>query len=130
MYYLYPCYHFPVYRQTPPPIFYHSYSPVRDYPPVDTTTFSQSVKAFKILLKQGELLIDKFADTDFSYKVMDAAQKGDKTEVDRLVASITGLTDPVKVNYTPSGVQLDITAPHEQKGGDCCALGITLKWRA
>ena len=129
MYYVYPLY-FPVYQHSHLPIFYPYFSLSREYPPIDTTIFSNSVKAFKNLLEQGELLIDKLADTDFSFKVMDAAQKGNKTEVDRLIASITGLTASVKVNYTPTGVQLDITAPHEGKEGDCCTLRIMMKWRA
>lgn len=130
MYYLYPSYYSPVYLQSYPPIYYPRLSPAEQYPPIETAIFSKSVKAFKNLLKQGELLIDQFADTTFANKMMDAAQKGEQKEVDRLIQSIQGLTAPVKVRYTPSGVLIDITAPHKGEGGNCCTLTITLKWRA
>lgn len=128
MYYHCPLYYFPAYLQNYPPNYAPQLSPARQYPPVDTKILSQSAKTFKTLLKQGELLIDKFADREFSHQMMDAAQKGEQTEVDRLIQSVEGVTVPVKVRYTPSGVQIDITAPQEGEGKDCCTLTITLKW--
>lgn len=130
MYYFYPCYDFPFYLQRYPQIYYPRQAPSQQYPPIETATFSQSVEAFKKLLKQGELLIDQLADQRFSKKVMDAAQKGEQKEVDHLIQSINGLTAPVKVRYTPTGIQIDVTAPREGEEGNCCTLTITLKWRA
>jgi hypothetical protein len=130
MYFYYPLYYVPAYLQNYSIVDGPNFLKMRQYPPVDTETFSQSAKTFKTLLVQGGILIDRFADKDFSYQVMDAAQKGEHTKVDRLIQSVDGLTVPVKIHYTPSGIQIDISTPPESEEANCCTLTITLKWRA
>lgn len=106
---------FPLPRQSP-------------YPPVDTTQLSQSVEEFQILIQQGEILLDRLGDTAFSHRLMEAAQVGNQSEVNRLIDSIEGLYVPVQTTYTPSGVIFDLQSPSINQGANCCTLNITLKW--
>lgn len=100
----------------------------RQYPPVDTTMLSQSIKEFKILMNQGEILLNRLSDTAYAKKLMEAAQHGNQSEVDRLIDSISGLHVPVQTNYTPSGTIFKLQSPAIAEGANCCTLDITLKW--
>ncbi|WP_174612865.1 hypothetical protein [Virgibacillus ihumii] len=111
-----------------PPIFHNPFSSSRQYPPVDTTILSQSVKEFQVLMQQGGILLERLSDTAYSEKIMEAAQLNQQAEVDRLVQSIEGLYVTVKTSYTPSGVIFKLQSPAFEQGGNCCTLNITLKW--
>ena len=114
----------------PIPYLYYPPSPwyYRTYPPVDVKIFSSSVKSSRLLLQQGTVLLNRLEDAGFAYKLMDAAQKGQKTEVDRLVHS-TGIKIPVSTRFTPTGVIFDLTAPTSgQHPDNCCSLTLTMKW--
>ncbi|MBD1380369.1 hypothetical protein [Metabacillus arenae] len=113
--------------QKHPIVYSYPFSSLRQYPPVDITIFSQSVKTFRVIMKQGELLLDKLGDTAFSHKLMDAAQRGNQAEVDRLIKGIGGLNVPVQVRYTPSAIIFNLQPPAEEST-DCCTLTVTLKW--
>lgn len=107
----------------------HSPYPVfRSYPPVDTKTFSTSVKNFRLLMEQGSILLDKLAEASFETKMMTAAQQGKQVEVDQLIKSI-GLTVPVTTNYTPSGIKFILTTPVTPGSFEsCCSLVVSMKW--
>lgn len=98
------------------------------YPKVDTKIFKNSVKSFRFLMEQGSYLLDRLEDSAFALKMMEAAQIGKKTEVDRLVKSI-GLKVPVTVQYTPSGVIFTLYShATPQVPSICCNLTISMKW--
>lgn len=61
-------------------------------------------------MDQGSILLDRLGDEGFDVKLMSAAQKGDKVEVDRLIKSI-GLKVSVNTKYTPTGVTFELAAP-------------------
>ncbi|WP_059103690.1 hypothetical protein [Shouchella shacheensis] len=110
------------------PAFYNRFLPLRQYPPVDTTKLSQSVKEFRELMQQSERLLDRLGDTEFAYTLMEEAQQGNQSEVNRLIRSIAGLTVPTEVRYTPSGIIFDLQSSAFSEGSDCCTLRMTLKW--
>lgn len=100
-------------------------SPVNrfSYPPVDVTIFTHSVQSFRLLMEQGNVLLNRLNDASFARKLMDAAQKGQQREVDNLVKSI-GLKVPVTTRYTPSGVTFSLSL----SAVNCCVLTLSLKW--
>ncbi|WP_077325238.1 hypothetical protein [Virgibacillus siamensis] len=113
------------YFQIPPPAYNRL---ANEYPPVDTTILAQSVKEFQVLMHQGGILLEQLSLSEYSSKIMTAAQVGNQTEVDRLVYSIEGLYVPVKTRYTPTGVNFHLQSPAVSQGGNCCGMKITLKW--
>jgi hypothetical protein len=122
-------FHYPV---NPPMTYYPAYTihfpPPRAYPPVDTKIFEQSIKTFRVLMRQGSMLLDRLSDVGFARKIMNAAQQGKHAEVDSLIKSI-GLTIPVGTRFTPSGVAFILTTPATQaQPADCCTLSINMKW--
>jgi hypothetical protein len=97
----------------------------RQYPPVDTQILSQSVIAFRKLMRDGGLLLNKLSEHRFAYQLMSAAQAGNRQEVDRLIKSI-GIGSIIKTTYTPSGVMFTIDP--NVPGTACCTLTMYLKW--
>ncbi|GAA0593937.1 hypothetical protein GCM10009001_07680 [Virgibacillus siamensis] len=114
--------------QIHPPVFHNPFSYARQYPPVDTTILSQSIKEFQVLLQQSGILLERLSDTEYSGKIMEAAQLNQQAEVDRLVQSIEALYVTINTSYTPSGVIFKLQSPAAKQGGNCCTLNITLKW--
>jgi hypothetical protein len=125
-YYHYP---YPPHPQQPAYPGYDYYYPItRQYPPVDVNVFSKSIKAYRLLIDQGSILLDRLGDGDFDVKLMTAAQQGNQAEVDRLIKTI-GLKVPVKTKYTPTGVTFELaTQPDPSSYMNCCTLTIQLKW--
>lgn len=79
-------------------------------------------------MDQGSILLDRLGDPDFDVKLMSAAQKGNKAEVDILIKSI-GLRVPVETKYTPTGVTFELaTKPEPGSPMSCCTLSVHLKW--
>lgn len=79
-------------------------------------------------MEQGSILLDRLEDSNFAYKVMDSAQKGDKARVDKLIESI-GLRVPVSTQYTPSGIIFTLYSKATQHTpSSCCNLTISMKW--
>ncbi|TFJ93289.1 hypothetical protein [Lentibacillus salicampi] len=126
----YPPYDHPAYHQNQyhTNIFNNRFLPSRQYPPVDTEMLSQSLNEFQILIHQGEILLDRLNDTQYAVQLMQAAQQGNQSEVNRLIDSIDGLYVPTQTTYTPSGVIFELQSPAVSQGANCCTLKITLKW--
>jgi hypothetical protein len=100
----------------------------RQYPPVDTKEFLNSVKSFRFLMEQGTILQNRLSDSGFAHKLMTAAQEGKKAEVDRLIKLI-GLKVPVITKYTPSHVNFQlVTLASQQHPESCCTLTFSMKW--
>jgi hypothetical protein len=96
------------------------------FPQVDTRTFTESAKRFKLLMNQANLFIDLInASDDFAHRVMNAAQRSDKTEVERLIRT-TGVTIKFNIEYTPSGIRIDFSNSDAESG--CCTLRMPLNW--
>ncbi|WP_083652301.1 hypothetical protein [Bacillus sp. MRMR6] len=107
---------------------YGPYQPYRQYPPVNTETFTKSIKSFRLLMEQGSILLDHLGNQDFDTKIMEAAQQGNKTEVDRLIKSI-GLKVPVNTKFTPTGITFELTTnPDPNIPANCCTLSVHMKW--
>ncbi|OCA85787.1 hypothetical protein A8F94_13010 [Bacillus sp. FJAT-27225] len=110
MYYQHPYPHYPAYRQ---------------YPSVNISMFEQSVVQFQKAVAAASTLLKKFSDRQFAKQLMTAAQSGNQNEVNRLIKSI-GITLPMTIQYTPSGLILTIHAQGENL--QCCDLSMILKW--
>ena len=113
----------PGYLAMPPQTPQNARSP---FPQVDTRKFNESAKRFKLLMIQANLFIDTLtASDDFAHRLMDAAQRSDKTEVERLVRT-TGVTIKLNIEYTPSGIRIDFSNSDAASG--CCTLRMPLSW--
>jgi hypothetical protein len=121
-------YHYPYPLHPQPPVYPHYYPMARQYPPVDVKVFTKSIKSYRLLMDQGSILLDRLGDPDFDVKLMSAAQKGNKAEVDNLIKTI-GLKVPVETKYTPTGVTFELaTQPEPGSQMSCCTLSVHLKW--
>lgn len=79
-------------------------------------------------MDQGSILLDRLGDEGFDVKLMGAAQKGNKAEVDKLIKTI-GLKVPVQTKYTPSGITFELTThPDPSTPMSCCTLIVHMKW--
>ncbi|MDQ0219988.1 hypothetical protein ELQ35_02345 [Peribacillus cavernae] len=117
--------------------FYPVYSPMplypeplpfrKQYPKIDVTMFSSSVKSFQMLMGQSSMLLEHLGNPAFAYKIMEAAQQGKSQEVDRLIQSI-GLKVPVTTKYTPTGVTFTLQTRVQSNNPSCCTLTIPMKW--
>ncbi|MDP4083307.1 MAG: hypothetical protein Q8934_01685 [Bacillota bacterium] len=98
------------------------------YPKVDTKILKSSVKSFRDLMRQGDVLLDHLEDSIFAYKIMDAAQKGNRHQVESLVKSI-GLKVPFTVQYNPTSVIFTLYSKATPYTPDsCCNLTISMRW--
>lgn len=123
-----PC-HQPIYvqpfaRSYPMP----QYNPdQRQYPDIDSTLFFESAGAFRKLMEDAIIVLDKLSDSkEFAYKVMYAAQHNELEEVERLIKS-TGVQGKVDVSYNPNGITLEMASDVE--GTQCCTLRMAIRWR-
>lgn len=113
----------PGYIAMPTPAPQHGRDP---FPPVDTRKFNASAKRYKQVLNEANLFIGTLtASDDFARKLMDAAQRSDQKEVERLVRS-TGVTIKYNLSYTPSGIRIDFSNSDAENG--CCMLRMALSW--
>lgn len=122
-------YYYDPYPNGPFPPFQHpSFQWNREYPPVDTHIFGQSVVAFQKLMRDGSIVLNKLAEPHFAHQLMTAAQAGHQHEVDRLMKSIGVGSLIITTKYTPTGVvfTLDPNVP----GTPCCTLTMALQWGA
>ncbi|RFU61611.1 hypothetical protein [Peribacillus glennii] len=99
----------------------------QQYPPVDIKVFTESIHTFQFLMQQGGILLGKLSNPDFSYKLMELAQRGKQREVDALIQTI-GLQVRVSTAFTPTGVIFTIRPKGQQDGQDCCTLTVAMKW--
>lgn len=120
-----PSLYYPYYQASIPQTNY--YSGVRNqYPTVNTKQLTASASNFQKLMKDADKVIDEFANSnDFSYQVMEAAQKSDKDKVEKLIKG-TGIKHPVNIQFNPDGIRLTFLAKTEQV--DCCKLEMALHW--
>ncbi|HWL23594.1 MAG TPA: hypothetical protein VNR38_07575 [Ureibacillus sp.] len=96
-------------------------------PQVDSTFLNESAKESQKLMREASKLVDLFATSkDFSTKVMDAAQRSNNVEVQRLIQS-NGITSKVGVYFNPDGIRLEFSSKVKQR--DCCQLLVVLRWR-
>ncbi|WP_262176832.1 hypothetical protein [Saccharococcus sp. Marseille-Q5394] len=96
------------------------------FPPVNTRKLNESAKRFKQVMNEANLFIGTLtASDDFARRLMDAAQRSDQKEVERLVRS-TGVTIKYNLSYTPSGIRIDFSNSDAQNS--CCTLRMALGW--
>ena len=95
------------------------------YPPVDISTFEQSVTSLQKAADEVDTILKKFTEAPFARKLMTAAQTGNQQEVDHLIKSI-GTSTPILTKYTPSGILLTIHA--QAQTPECCIFTMYLKW--
>ncbi|WP_227937331.1 hypothetical protein [Alkalihalobacillus deserti] len=103
---------------------YYQFHPAyyRQFPPVDTSKFEQSLQTFKTLLEQGKVVVNSLVSSqDKMFQLMDAAQKSDDEEVDRIIRE-TGVQTIAETSYTPSGVTFTLRAD------ECCTLKMYIAW--
>ncbi|UAL46731.1 hypothetical protein [Sutcliffiella horikoshii] len=130
MHYYPPPFHRPVYypRNVYFPVYTHGVPRTyfRVYPEVDPTVFTESAESMQQLMKEASIILQKLSESkEFASEVMQAAQEGNKEKVSQLLLS-TGVHSGVQVDYTPDGINLNMTS--EIEGKDCCHLTISLRW--
>lgn len=92
------------------------------FPAVNTNKLKISAKRVKSIMQQIQLLTDKIDGSEqFAHDLMDAAQKSNKSEVERLITS-TGITIKFETNYTPDNIRIVFTDI------ECCKLSLVLSW--
>ncbi|SET68389.1 hypothetical protein SAMN05216389_12059 [Oceanobacillus limi] len=125
---LYPSYYQPIIQYPWGYPVYVKYFPIRQqYPDVDADLFFKSAGAFKHLMADASVILNKLSeDEQLAYKIMDEAQKNKTEKVKELIES-TGVQGDVDVDYNPDG--LNLTMHSQVEGTDCCKLTMTLRWR-
>ena len=108
-----------------PPYFHTNYS-IRNPTQPDPTMFMNSARQTKNLIKDGQLILDKIANSKpYSLDLMLAAQNSNKAKVEELIKS-TGIKQKPQISYTPNG--LTVTFINEQNNIDCCHLILKIRW--
>lgn len=97
----------------------------REFPPVNTHLFTQSIISFRKLMKDGSTVLDKLAEPSFAYQFMTAAQAGNQKEIDRFIKQF-GVDSVVKTKFTPAGVHIIIDP--NVPSTPCCTLTMYLRW--
>lgn len=107
-------------------LYYHPHDPIRNPPQLDPTMFMNSARQSKNLIKDGQLILDKIANSKpFSLEIMHAAQSSNKAKVEELIKS-TGIKQKPQISYSPNG--LTVTFINEQNDIDCCHLILKIRW--
>lgn len=97
------------------------------FPPVNPGHLNDSANESRKLMVEASKLLDRLATSkDFATALMEAAQRSETAEVERLIRSI-GITSRVDVKYNPDGLHVEFKA--EVGGVECCRLVIALRWR-
>ncbi len=100
---------------------------VRNKNDVDVTIFSESLSAYKQLLKDASNVLNHLADSkSFAAQVMGAAEVSNQKEVDRLIKSL-GIKSNFEVTYNPDGIHLRFWT--QAQGTECCKLDMAIRWR-
>lgn len=128
--YYYPQYNY--YYSTPyPQPFYHpfvgnlSQRKKDPYPLVNVDRLRESARRFPDLMAQGKKLVNEIeASEDFSKELKEAAQRGNKQEVNQIIENL-GITDSFETSFTPDNIHI-IISPKDEK--NCCDFVMTLYW--
>ncbi|UOQ92060.1 hypothetical protein MUO14_16365 [Halobacillus shinanisalinarum] len=105
----------------------HPYLRNNPYPEVNTDTFQQSLQAYQTLFEHGKIVINQLmASPGMRQRLMQAAQRDDHEEVDRVIKS-TGVPSVVETSYTPSSVTFTLHADADSFQ-NCCTLTMNLVW--
>lgn len=120
----------------PPPQSYHFYSPEhahrpywnrQQFPNVNPALFMSSAKHMQAIMRDASILLERMSSSqEFSYAIMEAAQKSDQQQVDTLIKN-TGIEASPKISYTPDGLKLNFEVIAENL--NCCQLTLSLRWR-
>lgn len=107
--------------------YYQTYYSNRIPTQPDPTMFMNSARQTKNLLRDGQLILDKIANSKpFSLEIMRAAQSSNNAKVEELLKS-TGIKQKPQIKYSPDG--LTVTLINEQNNIDCCHLILKIRWR-
>ena len=96
------------------------------YPPVDPTKLTQSAVESLEMSRQLSLLLQKIRDSrTFAIQLMDAAQRSNQLEVNRLIRT-AGVNKTFTIKYNPQGFHLVMS--NEEEVNPCCRVEIALNW--
>ena len=96
-------------------------------PQINTDTFVESAREINSLLREAVLLSNQIIQTNLGKKLMEAGQKSDTAELQRLLREI-GITQDVKITYTPHSVSFTSTPVTSGPGGLKTTLTMKLIW--
>jgi hypothetical protein len=98
---------------------------MREYPPVDPTRFILSASTFQTLMRDGNRIILRVAESRaYAQQIKEAAQVDDRAEVERLIR-MASVSSDVEVHYTPSAIRLELRDTQQEQ---CCILSMLLRW--
>lgn len=123
-----------LYQSVNPPSFSHAdtrmlQNPAKQspFPAVNPDLLYESAQVSRKLMAEASVVLEKLATSkDFDSQLMDAAQRSNNEEVNRLIRSI-GIMSDVDVHYTPDGLRLEFKSHVADQ--ECCQLTIALRWR-
>lgn len=96
------------------------------YPPMDSSIFVTSAASTYSLAEQAVRVLDRLRSShSMATAVMDAAQRGNKAEVIRLIREI-GVQSRLDVKFTPDGIQIIFNT--DPAAGRCCELEVKMRW--
>ncbi|MGD6804361.1 hypothetical protein ACQCVK_22140 [Rossellomorea vietnamensis] len=97
------------------------------YPPIQPQQFMDSAGKMTPLLDDAKMIMDKVSQSkDFSEKLMDAAQKSNMGELNRIIKG-TGVKHTPGIKFDPDGFTLIFS--NKTANIDCCHLTIILRWK-
>jgi hypothetical protein len=113
----------PYHRNLP---YYQTHYSIRNPQQPDPTMFMNSARQTINLLKDGQLILDKIANSKpFSLEIMRAAQSSNTSKVEELIQS-TGIKQKPQISFSPDG--LTVTFINKQNNIDCCHLILKIRW--
>ncbi|MCY9580686.1 hypothetical protein [Paenibacillus alvei] len=96
------------------------------YPPVDSSKFVSSANSTHSLAEQAVRVLDRLRKSStLATAIMDAAQRGNRTEVTRLIRDI-GVQSRLEVKSTPDGIKLTFNTDSSESR--CCELEVKMRW--
>ncbi|RSD27533.1 hypothetical protein [Mesobacillus subterraneus] len=99
---------------------------LRPYPEVNAALFRTSAEKAIALMADANLVMKQILTSDsYSKNLMEAAQKSDQQEVERLVQS-AGIKKKPKITYNPDGITMNFVDYVDEK--ECCHIITQLRW--
>ncbi|MBN3526308.1 hypothetical protein [Paenibacillus apiarius] len=105
-----------------------SQPPIRpdEYPPVNPSLFVTSASNSHQLAQQAAKVLERIRQSkELAGNIMDAAQRGNETEVIRLIRG-AGASSVLAVKISPDGIQLIFRT--EEASESCCELVVKMRW--
>ncbi|QDP40964.1 hypothetical protein [Radiobacillus deserti] len=104
----------------------YSYREHPIFPQVQTHQFETSAKTCQVVMKDLDTLLQNIEHNQgFAYKIKDAAQKSNTSQIKTYINEL-GISTVPEVKYNPDGIQFIFTAKRTQI--ETCKLTLSIPW--